>query len=350
MVLLILRLFIHPRINRSVIEPTVTLIVPAHNEEKVIATKIHNIASLDYPRDKLELLIASDGSTDCTVEVAHAASDGDRIRVLAFTRNRGKISVLNDAVRQARGEVVVFSDAAALLRPDSIRHIIANFADPRVGAVSGKYQVHGTSQARMGAQEKFYWQYETFVKVQESAISSVLGGHGQLLAVRRELYPYPPDGTINDDYVIPVGIIASGYRVIYESQAIAEEEATEMSGFQRRVRIVAGNVQQMRELKKLLWPLRALPLFFFVSHKVTRLIVPFFMLSLAAANLFLLGRSFYRITALCQIGFYGLALLGCRWKLNPRALRLPYYFCFVNAACLWCVLRYSFGIGKVSWE
>ena len=243
LVLLFLRVFIHRRVRKSPIEPYVTLVVPAYNESRVIEAKIRNAASLDYPPNKLEVLIASDGSSDGTVELASKFSDGSRIRVLAFPQNRGKILVLNDAVREAKGEIIVFSDASAILQADSIRQLVANFADPKVGAVSGIYRVQHASGARLGSQEEMYWKYETFLRMQESLLASTLGGHGQILGVRKDLYPFPAPGTINDDFVIPVRVLAGGSRVIYEPLAVAFEEASEMVGFQRRVRIMAGNMQ-----------------------------------------------------------------------------------------------------------
>src|ERR1700720_2421134 len=232
--LLFLRLFIHRPVRKNHIEPYVTLVVPAYNEREVIGTKIRNAASLDYPVNKLEVLIASDGSSDDTVEIAQSSCDGSRVRVLAFSQNRGKISVLNDAVRAARGEIIVFSDASAILRSDSIRQLVANFADPEVGAVGGTYRIERASEAPLGPQEGIYWKYETFLKIQESGLSSTLGGHGQILGVRKTLYPYPGPGTINDDFVIALRILASGFRVVYEPKAVAIEEAREMAGFQRR--------------------------------------------------------------------------------------------------------------------
>ena len=270
--------------------------------------------------------------------------------MLAFSQNRGKISVLNDAVREARGEIVVFSDASAILKSDSIRQLVANFADPEVGAVSGIYRIQHASEARLGSQEEIYWQYETFLKIQESSLASTLGGHGQILGVRKDLYPYPAPGTINDDYVIPVRVLANGSRVVYEPQAVAFEEASEMGGFQRRVRIMAGNMQQLREIRALLWPPQVLPLFFFFSRKVVRSSIPFFLLALAVSNFFLLHGKFYQLTGCCQLIFYGLALIGSRWKLKPSGLRLPYYFCFVNAAYLWSVCQSLQGRGKVKWK
>ncbi len=350
MALLFLRLLIHRPVHKSPIEPHVTLVVPAYNESGVVAAKIHNCASLDYPADKLEVLIASDGSSDDTVETAQRLSLGASIRVLAFSQNRGKISVLNDAVREATGEIIVFSDASAILDRDSIRQLVANFADPEVGAVSGIYRVQRADQASMGLQEEIYWKYETFLKIQESSLASILGGHGQILGVRKDLYPYPMPGTINDDYVIPVRVLAGGSRVVYEPLAIAFEEASQMVGFQRRVRIMAGNIQQLSEIKALFWPIQVLPLFFFLSHKVIRSVVPFFLVSLAVANFFLLRGRFYQLTGFLQLIFYGLALVGSRWKLRSKVLRLPYYFCFINVAYLWSVWQSIQGRDKVKWK
>jgi len=348
--LLFLRLFIHRKVHKNLIEPSVSLIIPAYNESRVIAAKIRNAASLDYPADKIETLIASDGSSDDTVEIAQSLCDGGRVRVLAFSQNRGKISVLNDAVQVARGEIIVFSDASAIFESDSIRQLVANFADPDVGAVSGIYRVKSPSDVHSGSGDKLYWQYETFLKIQESNLASTLGGHGAIFAVRKSLYPYPSPGTINDDYVILLRVLATGSRVVYEPKAVASELASEMGGFQRRVRIMAGNIQQLREVKGLLWPPQILPLFFFFSRKLVRMVVPFFLISLAVSNAVLAHESFYRQMGFLQLIFYGLALIGIRFKLQPRVLRLPYYFCFVNAAYLWSVCQFLKGRRKVIWK
>ncbi len=331
-VLLLLRLIFHRPVGKQPFEPTVTLLIPAYNEAEHIAGKIRDSLQLDYPADKIEILVACDGSRDATPEIAQSNADGVRVRVLNFEKNRGKISTLNDGVREAKGEIVVFSDATALLYRDSLRALMTNFADPAVGAVSGRYTVIGADDVGIGKSEDFYWKYETFLKVQESELDSMLGAHGHLHAIRRDLYPYPAPGTINDDYVIPVSVLAKGYRAVYEPRAVVYEEAREMTGFGRRVRIMAGNLQQLREIKGLLRPFRALPLFFFLSHKVSRLVVPFAMVAALAANFFLAWSPFYRAVLWLQILFYLLALMGAKLPLRPKVLRLPYYFSMINAA------------------
>jgi len=323
-------------VRKRPIQPTVSLLVAACNEAGVIEEKIRNSLALDYPPDRLEIIIASDGSTDGTVALAERisreAGAGGRVRVFADPRHRGKLATLNGAVSQLRSEIIVFSDASSILTPHAIRSLAANFADPEVGAVSGLYRLRKKGDAALGHQEDLYWKYETFLKRQEAALGSVLGAHGALYAVRRKLYPFPPPATINDDYVIPVRILQQGYRVAYEPDAVAYEEARDMEGFSRRVRLMTGNFQQLRELQGLCRPLQPLPLFFFLSHKAGRLAVPLAMLALAFSNALLLSAPFYWWTWHGQALFYGLVALGAVWRIRPRFLRLPYYFCMINAA------------------
>lgn len=332
LVLLALRLVIRRPVRKQPIEPSVSLLIPAYNEARIIARKIRNSLALDYPPDKLEIVVACDGSRDATPRIARDLADLGRVRVLDFPVNRGKIHVLNASVPEMQGEIVVFSDAPAMLYPDSVRRLVANFADPAVGAVSGKYTVIKAEEVATGKSEDFYWKYETFLKVCESELASTLGGHGHLHAIRKALYPYPPPGTINDDYVIPVSVLAKGFRAVYEPAAIVYEEAREMTGFGRRVRIMVGNIQQVREIRGLLKPFRPLPLFFFLSHKVVRLLVPPAMVLALAANLALLASPFYLALLGLQGLFYLLAAAGALVDLRPRLLALPFYFTMINAA------------------
>ena len=334
-VLALLRRFARHPVRKGPIEPTVSVLVAAYNEADVIEAKIRNSLALDYPADRIDIAIACDGPTDGTTEIATrvAAEIGQgRVRVFAYPKNRGKLYVLNDTVRELTGEIVVLTDAASMLATDAVRRLIENFADPRVGAVSGVYRITRGDDATLGTQEDFYWRYETFLKEAEGDVGSILGCHGALYALRRALYPYPAPSTINDDYVIPMRILQAGYRVAYDSSAVATEEAHEMAGFSRRVRIMTGNFQQLSELGALLRPLRPGPLFFFLSHKAGRLVVPLAMLGMLISNAFLLDRPFYRGLFALQLLFYALVLLGALIRLRPKILRLPYYFCMINAA------------------
>ena len=347
------RLFERP-VTKRPIEPSVSLLIPAHNEAHVIAAKIENALALDYPPDKLEIVVISDGSADDTAGVARscvaAQSAEHRVRVIEHRTNRGKIAVINECMPALRGEIVVFSDAAAMFLPNAVRRLVRSYADSSVGAVSGVYRVSRPDSVTMGAQEDLYWKYETFLKLQEASMGSILGAHGQIHSVRRSLYPYPPPDTINDDYVIPVRVLQKGYRVAYDPEAVVYEEAHEMTGFGRRVRIVSGNLQQLAEIRGFLWPLRPRCLFYFVSHKVLRLVVPFAMLAALALNALLLDDPGYRALFYLQAAFYVLAGLGAMGQLRPKILRLPYYFCMVNAATFAAAYRAITRRQSVSWN
>ena len=351
--LAILRRVAKRPVAKRPIEPRVSLLVAAYNEADVIEEKIRNALALDYPADKLEIAIACDGPKDGTTAIAQrvAAEIGQgRVHVFAYPVNRGKLSALNDTIPQLTGDIVAFSDASSMLAPDALRTLVANFADEKVGAASGVYQVLRAGEASLGKQEDFYWKYETYLKLAEADIGSILGCHGSLYAIRRELYPFPKPGTINDDYVIPMRILSRGYRVAYEPGAVAFEEAHEMGGFSRRVRIMTGNFEQLREMKALIRPLRPGPLFFFLSHKAGRLVVPIAMLALLISNAFLLDRPFYRVVFALQLAFYALVLLGALVALKPKILRLPYYFCMINAAAFLGMYHALRGGRSLAWK
>ncbi len=329
-------------------EPSVSLLVAAYNEANVIEEKIRNSLALDYPADKLEIVIASDGSKDTTADIVRSLADREasgRLRLLHFEANRGKMAVLNDAIRELRGDIVAFSDASSMLAADSLRTLVQCFSDPHVGAASGVYRLMKKDQARLGSQEALYWKYETFLKVQEASLGAFTGAHGSLYAIRRALYPFPSANTINDDFTIPMRILEGGHRVAYEPAAVAYEEADEMEGFSRRVRITAGNIEQLREIKGLLWPPRPFVLFCLLSHKTGRLLVPIFLIIAFAANVVLRGQFPYNWLLLAQIFFYALALLGALVNLKPKFLRLPYYFCMINSA-LFAWVYHAFRHGR----
>jgi cellulose synthase/poly-beta-1,6-N-acetylglucosamine synthase-like glycosyltransferase len=337
LVLRLLRLVFDRPVKRAPIEPAVSLVVPAHNEARVIAAKIANAVTLDYPPDKLEIVVVSDGSTDGTPAIARDAvsewAASSRARVVEHVTNRGKLAVINEIVPALTGEIVVFTDAAAMFAAGAIRALVRNYADPEVGAAGGVYRVSAVDSAPTGAQEEFYWRYETFLKTQEAAIGSVIGAHGAIYSVRKALYPYPPPETINDDFVIPLRVLQQGYRVAYDPDAVAYEDASEMTGFERRIRIAAGNLEQLALVRHFLRPFRALELLYFVSHKLLRAVSPFAMLSAFVLNLLLLDQPLYQGLFGTQLVFYGLAMIGAFTPL-PGLLRLPYYFSMVNLAVL----------------
>ena len=350
LLLLLLRLFIRRPVGKQPIEPSVSLLVAAHNEADVIEAKIRNALALDYPAERLEIVVASDGSTDATAAIVARLADGDRIRLFADPTHRGKVAALNDAVPRLRGEIVAFSDATSMLEPGALRCLVESFADPAVGAVSGVYRVAGKPGSSLATAEDWYWRYETWLKTQEALLGSVVGAHGSLYAVRRALYPFPDPATINDDFVIPLRILQAGYRVAYEPRAVAYEPAQEMDGFSRRVRVMAGNVQQLAELRALIRPGRPLPLFFFLAHKVGRLAVPVGLVALGLSNSLLRGACPYRWALAAQLVFYGLAALGALSGRRPWLLRFPYHFCMLNAATVVALSRWGRGARGLTWK
>jgi poly-beta-1,6-N-acetyl-D-glucosamine synthase len=352
--LVALRRILKRGVRKQDITPRVSLLVPAYNESATIERKIRNSLALDYPDHLIEIVVVCDGSKDGTPQLAarlaNSAEAQGRVRVLDLPVNRGKIMALNAAVAELRGEIIVFSDASAILNTDAVRVLVRNFADRSVGSVSGKYTVIKPHEVSIGASEDFYWKYETFLKTQEGELSSALGGHGHLHAIRAELYPFPPPGTINDDYIIHASVIAKGWRAVYEPEAVISEEAHEMTGFGRRVRIMAGNIQQLREIATLLRPLRPLPLFFFVCHKGLRLVVPFAMIAALLANVFLLNQRMYQLSFAGQIAFYTLAICGATIRLRPKFLMLPYYFSMINTAMFVGTYHAATGLRRMNWK
>jgi len=324
-------------------EPTVTIIVAAYNEAGVIRPKLESILALDYPKEKLETLVLTDGSTDGTDAIVEEYADRG-ITLRAAETNAGKLTRLNEHTPTAQGEIVVFSDAAAVLAPDAIRQLVRHFADPEVGCVAGHYDVSGAQQAAGGRQEQLYWRYETAMRAAEGRVSSALGAHGALYAIRKALYPGLPPGTINDDYFIPVAIVAAGFRAVYEPAAHAVEPAVEMEGFHRHIRISMGNWQQLALLRRLARGRKWGPLLQFLAHKALRLGGPVFLLGLLGACGFLPG-PFYRALLLAQGAFYMLGVAGMiraprtKWLLP---VRFAAYFCRLNAAivvALWYLGR-----------
>ena len=344
-----IRAMLWPRAHhRAPMEPAVTVIVVAHNEADLIGSP------LDYPRERLEILLASDGSTDDTVERAREYEEAG-VRIRAFVNRRGKAAVLNDVIPSARGEIVVLGDARQLFDRDAIRALVANFADPVVGAVSGELMLTPTGGATIGKGACFYWRYEKFIRRSESRTSSTVGATGAIYAIRRRLFAPIPDDTILDDVLIPLGIIRRGYRVCLESAARAYDAApaTSHDEFIRKVRTIAGTFQLFARERWLFDPLRN-PLWFeTMSHKALRLAAPFLQLLLFAANLGLADLWFYRCLLAAQTVFYAAALGGHALRHTRHrlyVLTVPYALCVLNWAAIVGFARFLTGQQRVTWE
>ena len=318
------------------IEPPISLIIPMHNEEKVAKEKVENIFSLDYPKDKLEVIFALDCCTDRTKEIL-LSLNANNMEILDNMERNGKVAVLNKAVSQARGEIIIFSDANSMHKKDAIRKLIQNFADERVGCVAGKLVYTDADTTSVGKGENLYWKYEDFIKRQESRLGRLLVTNGSIQAVRKEVYPYP-DPDVADDFSIPLLIQVKGYKVLYEPKAIVTEIATQSlkEEFAQKARIISQGIRGAIRLKKDLAQLNALSMFELIFHKVLRWFVPLLMIVIFLANIVLMGSRFYLYLFMAQVVFYALALIGFifRNRSKIKIFYIPFYICLVNFASL----------------
>lgn len=333
--------------------PRVTLFIPAYNEAAHIEAKLRNSLALDYPRDRLSIVVASDGSTDGTDAIV-ARYAGQGVRLLRMPQNAGKAAMLDALVPALTGEVLVFSDASSELAPEAVRRLVQPFADASVGCVSGLYRLKATGTTDLrGEGEGLYWTYETWIKRQESRLHSILGAHGALYAIRQALFEPLGNTSINDDYLIPMRIVARGFRAVYEPAAVAwEREVASVEGeFARRRRIAMGNCQQIIALRQLLSPRAGWVAFSFFSHKVLRTLAPAFLVTMLAASV-ALPQPWQAAALGAQALLYGSAWVGyvCQQRGHaPRWLSPPLYFCLGNLAMGDGLLRYLAG-QRTAWN
>ena len=351
-----IRALLNPKPHRRAqAEPTVTVVVVAHNEEGRIAQRLVNLLSLDYPRDKVEILLASDGSTDRTVERARRFETAGVI-VRAFHVRRGKSAVLNDVVPSASGEIVVLADARQQFDRGVLRALVANFADDEVGAVSGELMV--TPDPEGAAVEKgvgFYWHYEKWMRKSESRTGSTVGATGAIYAIRRALFEPFPDDTILDDVLLPLRLVRSGHRVLFEPAARAFDaaSATAQQEFVRKVRTIAGTFQLLARETWLFDPRRNPVWVETISHKALRLATPMLQLAALASNVALAGTFPYGPTLAAQALFYVAALGGCVHRPGRRSISLftvPYTICLMNCATIVGFLQFVTRRQKATWE
>ena len=320
------------------LEPRVSLVICAHNEARSIGPRIQNALALDYPLEKLEIVVASDGSDDATVELARGVRGG-RVRVLDLPR-RGKIPTLNQAVREARGEILVFSDANSHFEPAALRALIAPFADPEVGGVAGdqRYAKRARGRSEGNDGERAYWALDRWTKQWQSAAGSVTSATGAIYAIRRSLFREIPSG-VTDDFWGSTRVVAQGLRLVFAPGAVAIEPVAASSGaeFQRKVRVMTRGLTGVWLSRELLDPRRhgfyALQLF---THKVLRRLVVVPLALLAVSTPWLLDEGpIYQLAALAQAVIYSAALAGAllRGGLGrQKPFSVPLYFCLVNFA------------------
>ena len=299
----------HP-VRRQAALPSVSIVMVVRNEEKVLKAKLNNLLGLDYPEDRFDVVVVSDGSTDRTAEILREYSRDPRLRIVLNQLSRGKAAGLNDALTVATGEIVLFTDARQRIEPFAPRLLVENFADPEVGCASGELMLGDPVRGEVAEGVGLYWRVEKTIRELESCSGSVVGATGALYAVRRELLISVPPGTILDDVYLPMQVVRQGKRVVFDPRARAWDVADQGARreFSRKVRTLSGNYQLLRLAPWLLSsrnPIR----FEFISHKILRLIVPLALIAMLLTCVVLKG-PFYRAMLAMQLTFYALSTLS----------------------------------------
>jgi poly-beta-1,6-N-acetyl-D-glucosamine synthase len=334
-------------------EPPVSIVMIVRNEERVLEAKLRNLLSLDYPPERCQIVVVSDGSTDRTEEILRQHLDNPRIQVVMNQLSRGKASGLNDAFAWATGDIVVFTDARQKIEPGALRVLTESFADPEVGCVSGELMLGDLDSGETKRGMGLYWRIEKQVRELEAASGSVVGATGALYAVRRELLTAVPEGTILDDVYIPLQIVKQGKRVIFEPHARAWDSPDLGGGleFARKVRTLSGNYQLVQLMP---WVLsRQNPVLLrFVSHKLLRLVAPFALAAMFVASLWLKA-PVYRVALILQLAFYGLGVVALAQLLKrgpvARAADAAATFVLLNTAAVVAFANFISG-RKAAWS
>ncbi len=338
--------------------PAVALVIAAYNEEDYIIEKIENSLQLNYPKDLLEIVFITDGSTDRTMELIGRYP---AIKLLHQPERKGKAAAMNRSIKYIDSFYIVFCDANTLLNRDCIKEIVKHYVDPLVGGVAGEKKIiqKGINSAAATG-EGIYWKYESLLKKLDSELYSTIGAAGELFSVRKELFEAAPEGTIIEDFVQSLKVCLKGYVLRYEPNAYAMEapSASMKDEMKRKVRICAGAFQAMLLLKGLFNFIKYPVLSFqFISHRVLRwTLCPLALVFLLLSNIFLVlygGETLYQISLLSQALFYSMTLLG--WflatkEIKAKVLYLPFYFLFMNIAVFLGFIRFIRNKQSVLWE
>lgn len=339
------------------ITPSVTLIIAAHNEAASIGRKLDNVLAVDYPVEQLEILVASDGSSDATEEIVRGYQHRG-VRLLALPR-LGKAQALNAAVDAARGEVLVFSDANSMFERRALRALVSPFADRAVGGVAGdqRYERPAGGVDAHGSGERGYWSYDRMLKRAESRAGDVVSATGAIYAIRHSLFQEVPEG-VTDDFVVSTRVIAQGYRLVFCGEAVAWEPVAEsqQAEFSRKVRVITRGMRSLVVMRHLLNPFRygfySVQL---LSHKLLRRLMGVALVVLLLSSLLLWQQGgFYRAAASTQLVFYALAAYGVLAPASRRRggklVAIPAYFCIVNVASTIALWRFMRGRSVVLWK
>jgi len=335
--------------------PSVAVMIPAYNEAAVIEQKVLNCLEQNYPRDKLQVLVGSDGSTDGTDELVNAIPD-DRVKLIRLGGRNGKPLVLNQLFELTTENVVVISDANITWDKQALKMACRHFADPKVGVVSaGRYALSDKTD-ELALEEQQYTDHENSLKALESQVGGMSGGLGMLLAIRREIYrPFPP-GSANDDTTPMLWATLGGYRSVWEMESKAYERSGQSfrEEFRRRIRIGVGNYQTLFRYLSVLNPRHGLAAYTYFSHKVIRWIFPFLMILALVANLMLRETAYYNTLFLGQLALYGISFIGgilVAFHLRVPPISSLFHFVAMNVALLLGFFRYlKQGNRRFVWE
>ena len=335
--------------------PGVSLLIAAYNEEKVIADKLVNAMNLDYPADKIEIVVGSDGSTDRTNEIVQAfAAVHPNVKLARYSQREGKVNVLNKAVRSCAGDIIVFSDANALYNKSAIKNIVRHFSQKKIGCVAGEKRMKTNGALDIiGKNEGMYWKLEAFIKQRESTVKTVIGADGALYAIRKELFQPLPTETSVDDFLLSMLIVLQGYRIVYEPESYSYEDAALSldEELKRKVRIAAGNYYNLQFLRGLFG--FNLLTYMFVSHKLLRWVSPFLLGLLTLLLMMNIFTHYYAIMLFLLLGSYLIAILGyCFEKklLKYKMISLLTHFYLTVFAQFKGWMKYCRGTQKAVWD
>ena len=342
------------RIRKDKYFPSVSIIIAAYNEEKHIERKLLNTLALDYPTEKMEILVGSDGSIDGTVAIVQKFLN-QGVTVFDFPENHGKTVVQNACVEAAKGEILIFTDAASFLGSNALKKLMANFADLRVGCVAGKVRYVDTDQNITTEGQGIYWQYEQKIKAAESRLGSLIGVDGPLYAIRRECY-VPLEANIISDLISPLLVLFQRKLVVLEPEAVVDEDpySKTQQELNTRRRIVVRGLVGLFQFRELLNPLKnGLTAFQILFHKLIRWFVGPLILFNFMSCLILSGRMFFDVILFGYLSFFimvGFGWVLSRFEVNSRFVTIPYYFTLVNLAATLGIIDFLRKKEAITWK
>jgi cellulose synthase/poly-beta-1,6-N-acetylglucosamine synthase-like glycosyltransferase len=357
-VIFILSHFFRENKNHNYSTYSVSVIISAYNEEKVIRDRILNISRLDYDFNKLEVLIGSDCSTDKTNDILiDMQKKFPWLSVHMFDSRRGKVSIINDLIAKARNEIIVFTDANTIFDENSIKRLMRQFGDQNTGGVCGRLVLlESKTQANESVEEKRYWEYETFIKKCEGRCGILIGANGGIFAIRRNLFrQLPTEKPITDDIFITLMIIQQNFKFSYEYDAWALEDVGReiIHEFKRKTRFAATNFETMFYFKDLILNRNILLSYAFWSHKILRWMTPIFLILIFFLNVLLFNGVIFQISLYLQLFFYFLSFIGFfqrKAKFKNKIFTIPFYFLMTNFAMLIGMMNFILKRQTAFWQ